>query len=259
MALFISVINHNHDEMISRTTTLKNLAQEHTVIIKSNTKAKKCLNEYCKKAGIHLEQGNSFKGFGANNNEVFNIAKTSFGMSDKDYFLVLNPDVEISREAVSLLLTELEHMPADISAINLFRDKAMSEYDNSIRHYPKLLNPFKTLLGLPRKDIYNKEFINKPINIDWAAGSFLLFKANSYQELKGFDEKYFMYFEDADICTRAHLLGFNIKYFPNIEAIHLASHQNRKLLSKHFLWYWHSSLRYYFRFYKIHRNKKNIL
>lgn len=246
MALFISVINHNHDEMISGSTTLKNLAQQHTVIIKSNTKAKTSLKEYCKKAGIYLEQGNSFKGFGANNNEVFNIAKTSFGMREKDYFLVLNPDVEISREAVSLLLAELEHTPADISAINLFRDKAMTEYDNSIRHYPKLLNPFKTLLGLPRKDIYNKELIKKPTNIDWAAGSFLLFKALAYEKLNGFDEKYFMYFEDADICTRANIKGYKVMYFPKIKAVHFASHQNRKLFSKHFIWYLSSKFRYHF-------------
>ncbi len=248
MALFISVINHNHDDMISGSSTLKNLAQGHTVIIKSNTKAKTCLKDYCNKSGIHIVQGDSFKGFGANNNEIFNIAKTSFGMCDKDFFLVLNPDVDVSLDTTSLLLTELESTPADISAINLFKNRAMTEYDNSIRHYPKLLNPFKTLLGLPRKDLYKKELINKPINIDWAAGSFLLFRAGAYEELKGFDEKYFMYFEDADICTRANLKGYDVVYFPNINAVHYASHQNRKLFSKHFVWYWHSSLRYHLKF-----------
>lgn len=245
MALFISVINHNHDEMISGNTTLKNLALEHTVIIKSNTKAKTCLKEYCKKAGIYLEQGNSFKGFGANNNEVFNIAKTSFGMCDKDYFLVLNPDVEINRETVSLLLAKIEHTPVGISAINLFTDRAITEYDNSIRHYPGLLNPLKTIFKIPRNDLYNKELIHTPIKIDWAAGSFLLFKVRVYEELKGFDEKYFMYFEDADICTRANLEGYNVMYFPNIKAVHFASHQNRKLFSKHFIWYAKSLFRYH--------------
>lgn len=245
MALFISVVNHNHDEMISANDTLKNLAQKHTVIIKSNTEAKTCLQQYCQKSGIHLIQGSSFKGFGANNNEVFKVAKASFNMCNEDYFLVLNPDIEISLESISSLLTELQHTPADISAINLFRDKAMTEYDNSIRHYPKLLNPFKTLLGLPRKDIYNKELIKKPTNIDWAAGSFLLFKALAYEKLNGFDEKYFMYFEDADICTRANIKGYKVMYFPKIKAVHFASHQNRKLFSKHFIWYLSSQFRYH--------------
>lgn len=248
MALFISVVNHNHDEMISENDTLKNLAQKHTVIIKSNTEAKTCLKQYCQKSGIHLIQGSSFKGFGANNNEVFKVAKTSFNMCKEDYFLVLNPDIEISLESISSLLTELQHTPTDIAAINLFRNRAMTEYDNSIRHYTKLLNPFKTLLRLPRKDFYDKSVIKQPISIDWAAGSFLLFKTGCYQELKGFDEKYFMYFEDADICTRANLKRHNVVYFPNIKAVHFASHQNRKLLSKHFIWYCRSSIRYNLKF-----------
>ncbi|MBD0787969.1 glycosyltransferase [Vibrio sp. Y2-5] len=246
MALFISVVNHNHDEMISANDTLKNLAQKHTVIIKSNTEAKTCLKQYCQKSGIHLIQGSSFKGFGANNNEVFKVAKTSFNMCKEDYFLVLNPDIEISLESISSLLTELQHTPTDIAAINLFRNRAMTEYDNSIRHYPKLLNPFKTLLRLPRKDFYDKSVIKQPISIDWAAGSFLLFKTGCYQELKGFDEKYFMYFEDVDICRRANELGLSIIYFPQIKAKHLAAYDNRNFFSKNFRWYLTSSLKYHF-------------
>jgi len=250
MALFVSVVNHNHDKMISENDTLKNLAQKYTVIIKSNTEAKACLKQYCQKSGIHLIQGSSFKGFGANNNEVFEVAKTSFNMCNEDYFLVLNPDIEISLESIFSLLTELQHTPTDIAAINLFRNRSMTEYDNSIRHYPKLLNPFKTLLRLPRKDFYDKSVIKQPITIDWASGSFLMFKAGCYKELKGFDEKYFMYFEDADICRRAKIAGYYLVYFPHIRALHSASHQNRKLFSKHFIWYWHSSFRYHFRFFR---------
>lgn len=161
---------------------------------------------------------------------------------------MLNPDIEISLESISSLLTEFQHTQTDIAAINLFKNRAMTEYDNSIRHYPKLLNPFKTLLRLPRKDFYNKSVIKQPIKIEWAAGSFLMFKASCYQELKGFDEKYFMYFEDADICTRANLKGYDVMYFPNIKAVHFTSHQNRKLFSKHFIWYWRSSFLYYQRY-----------
>ncbi|WHR50802.1 glycosyltransferase family 2 protein [Vibrio furnissii] len=250
MALFISVVNHGHDEMICSSVTLKNLAQKHTVIVKSNTQAQPCLKDYCQKAGIHLIQGDEFKGFGANNNEVFNFVRSTFNMCDSDFFLVLNPDIEISTEVIAQLIVRLENTPADISAINLFKDSAMTEYDHSVRHYPELLNPVKTLLRIPRRDLYDKATIQNPMKIDWAAGSFLFFKAKCYESLKGFDEKYFMYFEDADICTRANLAGYNVMYFPEIKAIHFASHQNRKLFSKHFIWYWSSSFRYHLRFVK---------
>lgn len=242
--------------MISENDTLKNLAQKYTVIIKSNTEAKTCLKQYCQKSGIHLIQGSSFKGFGANNNEVFQVARNTFGMCDDDFFLVLNPDIEINTEAVAELLERHKKTAADISAINLFKDRAMIEYDYSIRHYPKLLNPLKALLRIPRHDLYDKAVIQNPVKIDWAAGSFLLFKVSCYSSLKGFDEKYFMYFEDADICTRANLKGHNVVYFPNIKAVHFASHQNRKLFSKHFIWYCGSSIRYHLKFKMFFSNKR---
>lgn len=244
MTLFISVVNHNHDDMIVANPTLASLAQHFKVIIKSNTPASNALESYCSSHKITLIQGLTVKGFGANNNEVFQYATNNFYIKEKDYFLILNPDVEVSSNSINHLLEKAKEYKADISAINLFTDRTLSSYDHSIRKYPKLLSPLRSLAGIKRNDIYKKSKINKPIKIEWAAGSFLLFNASSFKQLEGFDEKYFMYFEDADICTRAGKNGFDVYYFPDIKAIHFASHQNRKLFSKHFLWYWKSSIRY---------------
>lgn len=51
--------------------------------------------------------------------------------------------------------------------------------------------------------VVNKNKITKPTYVDWAAGSFLIFNAFFYSKLNGFNEKYFMYCEDIDICWRA--------------------------------------------------------
>lgn len=244
MALYISVVNHNHDEMICTNPTLKELAKKHTVILKSNTPATQNLLTYCQYNNVILIQGKTSKGFGANNNEIFYYAQKRLNMNNEDFFLVLNPDIEITLDSIDDLMNEIQRSCTDIAAINLYKDAELTIYDNSIRHYPKLLSPLKSLIGLRRNDIYDKSNITSPIKIEWAAGSFLLFTVNSYQYLKGFDEKYFMYFEDVDICTRANKQGFNIQYFPNIKAIHYALHKNRKLFSKHFIWYWMSSIRY---------------
>ncbi|WP_369075047.1 glycosyltransferase family 2 protein, partial [Vibrio cholerae] len=61
--------------------------------------------------------------------------------------------------------------------------------------------------------------------------------------------------EDADICTRANKNGFNVFYIPNIKAIHYASHQNRSVFSKHFIWYWCSSIRYQLKFIEKYSSK----
>ncbi|KFE30284.1 putative glycosyltransferase [Vibrio mimicus] len=71
MRLFISVINHNHAQMIINNSTLQLLAAKHHVILKSNTLVSPELTDYCTKNHITLLQGKSFKSFGANNNEVY--------------------------------------------------------------------------------------------------------------------------------------------------------------------------------------------
>ncbi len=244
MALFISVVNHNHDEMICENPTLKELAIEHTVLLKSNTQATSKLQNYCKNNGIILIQGTETKGFGANNNEVFNYAEQLLTLSEDDYFLVLNPDVEISLEVINRLLSTITANGYAISTINLFRNKAMTEYDNSIRRFPSILNPIKTLLKIKRTDHYDKNKITEPMTVDWAAGSFLLFKYDAYKQLNGFDERYFMYFEDVDICRRAKRKNIFIYYIPDIKAVHYASYSNRVIISKYSLFYFKSLIKY---------------
>ncbi|ENM5855482.1 glycosyltransferase family 2 protein [Vibrio mimicus] len=247
MKLFISVINHNHDEIICASDTLKNLSLQHIVVIRSNTEPTEELKRYSKKSGIHLVTGDTPLGFASNNNAVFRFCKDELDLSNDDYFLVLNPDVDITPDSIMALLSLSNEYNSDISAINLFKDQNLTEYDNSIRRYHTISSPLKSLFGYERTDIYNKDDIKQPIKINWAAGSFLLIKSSSYDRLRGFDESYFMYFEDADLCTRANSLGMSVIYFPNIKAVHYASHMNRNIFSKHFIWYSISAFRYHFK------------
>lgn len=245
MALFISVINHNHDDMICDNPTLRNLAKEHTVIIKSNTVASQRLKDYCTSSLIHLIQGQQKKGFGANNNEVFHYADHTLHMAENDHFLVLNPDVEVDNCTINKLLKQSITDECAISTINLFRNREMTEFDNSIRHFPSLLNPIKSLFGIKRNDQYDKREIVEAKVIDWAAGSFLLFRYDVFKGLQGFDEKYFMYFEDVDICKRANESNQLVTYYPQFKGLHLAQFSNRKLFSKESFYYIQSTITYF--------------
>jgi N-acetylglucosaminyl-diphospho-decaprenol L-rhamnosyltransferase len=245
MNVYISVINHHHDDIIIKSDTLANLAKEFRVVLKSNTLASNRLKEYCSLGNIDLIQGSKFQGFSENNNEVFYFIYEKYTPNQQDFFLVLNPDVEVSSSSVYKLIMLSKSCNADISAINLYKDKELTIYDYSIRKFPSIYNPLKSILKIKRNDFYDKSIIKQPVEIDWAAGSFLLFKISCFKQLNGFDKGYFMYFEDVDICRRAKQQGKRVIYFPDIEAIHLAMHKNRKLFSKHIIWYCLSSLRYF--------------
>ena len=66
--------------------------------------------------------------------------------------------------------------------------------------------------------------MDKVLAVDWAAGSFLLFKASLFRKLGGFDPGYFMYCEDIDICWRAQkLFNQQLLFNPNIKAACIVS------------------------------------
>lgn len=74
-------------------------------------------------------------------------------------------------------------------------------------------------------------------------GAAILIKKNLFQKLKGFDEKYFLYYEDIDLCKRIRKLGKKIVYYPNAKITHVVggskSNQNRYNLN------FDSSLKYH--------------
>jgi hypothetical protein len=100
--------------------------------------------------------------------------------------------------------------------------------DSCFRWYG-LLTPFyrRTFLGRTKfgqKDLdrilmkdYNKE---SGLAVDWLLGSFLFCRRSVLDKIGLFDERFFMYFEDADLCRRCWAAGFKVYYFPEAEIIH---------------------------------------
>lgn len=244
--LFISVISHNHDAMIINSNTLSKLTRISTIILKCNTPASSQLKHYANKNGINIIDSDYKIGFGENNNKVFDYASTTLGLNNNDLFLVLNPDVIIESDTLEKLVSFVQKSNNDIFTLKLFRDKDKKIIDNSVKSFPGLLSPLGAIIIKNRSKKYNSKPTKEPIKIDWAAGSFLLFKAKAYKMLAGFDERFFMYFEDVDICKRAKKAGHSIVYLPQLEAIHLGAYENRNIFSKNFLWYLKSYFQYHF-------------
>ena len=243
MNIFISVISHGHSELINKLECLSELSEGFNVVVKSN-KPKDCFDDIKLKSNFHWLDGDYGLGFGHNNNIVYEYCRKSLGMVSEDCFVVLNPDVIIKADDILTLVEKMDANFCKISAINLFKDDNKSIHDNSIRNFPSFSQFAQSFLGLGNSAIIDKSQLKTPSYVDWAAGSFLAFKASHYYDLNGFDENYFMYCEDIDICYRSQLLGERVLYFPEIKAIHLAKHANRKLMSKHLYWHVKSVIRY---------------
>lgn len=247
MNVFISVVSHGHAEIIKELDCLSSLAKFFTVVIKCNkTGDAESLSDYTNQNNMYILDEGFGLGFGKNNNYVFDYCRTKLSMNNNDYFIVLNPDVKIEIDALSTLIKLMDNDGSKLAAINLFRNSEMTVYDNSVRKFPTFIDFLSSFIIKKNNVAYNKESISLPTDVDWAAGSFLGFKASHYALLNGFSDRYFMYCEDIDICYRSHLNRIPVRYYPDIKAIHFAKHANRSILSKHFFWHVTSIIKFLF-------------
>lgn len=241
MRVFLSVVSHKHAELIIKLGCLEELSSDFTVVLKNNFQGDSVrLNEYCRNNNIYLIDHSYGSGFGSNNNIVFKYCEEKLNISGDDYFITLNPDVVATVDEINNLITTMQTKGIMFSAISLYKDSEKVVRDYSVRKFPTFPVFVKSLLGFGNSTIITN--CDAVRTVDWAAGSFLAFKASLFKKLKGFDERYFMYCEDIDICYRAQKLGQGLTFLPHISAIHLAKHQNRKVFSKHFYWHVKSAM-----------------
>lgn len=107
-----------------------------------------------------------------------------------------------------------------------------------IRNNKILLNFF---IWLPIKPNFIKVYLDnfnkgrKEEFVDWASGCSLIFKREVYEKLGGFDENFFMYTEDEELCYRVHKIGYKILYTPDILITHLEGRSNTNKSINEFL------------------------
>lgn len=259
-SVYISVVSHGHYEVIASINCLSRLKmQEGVHVVVVDNKNDKKLKWWCAVHQIHYIQNQKPRGFGENNNVAFEFCKKlPFFSIQRDWFLVINPDVDISSEMFLKLIESLDD-GHPVCSINLYRDEDGLVSDDSIRKFPTFWDFASSLLIGVNKTKVNKSLIKWPCEVDWAAGSFLVFKADHYERLGGFDQAYFMYCEDIDICYRsARHFGFRVRYLPEIRARHIAQHGNRRIFSKHFYWHLVSTFRFLWQRFKEERKRKLI-
>lgn len=169
-------------------------------------------------------------GFGANHNKAFALAKG-------DYFCVLNPDIRLYGNPFPGLLSQMK-AGTGIIAPKVVNSKG--EMEESARRFPTPFTILKKAFQVDeKKRTQNTEFP------DWVAGMFMVFPAHIFRELKGFDERYFLYYEDVDICSRLKLAGYGVQFCSEITVEHDAqcrSHSDPAYRTLHL----QSMIRYFF-------------
>ena len=247
MHIFISIVSHRHHDVIINLGTIKTLSKydEITVVCRDNDPVGK-LKKYCDKYGAHYIANGNEQGFSANNNANYMHCKFELGMEEDDYFILLNPDVFITKSNILTLIENLKKGTTGLGVANLYLDREEMVQDDNIRLYPKFSSFIKTYLLNDRSTMVNRRKGLSPSKEYWASCAFMIVKADVYNQLNGLDERYYMYCEDIDFSFRANKAGFPLEYFENVKAVHFRRCSSKQFLSKFFFWHVQSVFKYSF-------------
>lgn len=173
------------------------------------------------------------KGFGANHNQAF---KQANGQN----FCVINPDIRLESDPFPALLTHLGKPAVGVVAPLVVGPAG--ELEDSVRRFPTPAIILSKVFCRRKESDY--AFASHDIDPDWVGGMFMLFSRSVFQQLHGFDERYFLYYEDVDLCGRLRLAGYRVVVCPDSQVIHHAQRSSHRSL-KFLRWHIASMLRFF--------------
>ncbi|WP_207696790.1 hypothetical protein DOK67_0000210 [Enterococcus sp. DIV0212c] len=234
----ISIVTHNSRHIFDVLDNLKNelsLESKYDIHIFDNASEQSYINKlenYGTFITLHRSAEN--KGFGYGHNHIINEVTAHFSV-------IFNPDVLITKEALDKMVQRIQAdeqlaavcpkvLNSDGTTQYLVRQK-LDVFDYMLRFVP-----FQAVKKLFDKRLSYYECRDLPDDktsfIKMGSGCFMIINNDKFKRIGGFDERFFMYFEDNDLCLSFGKAGYKILYTPFETVTHLyekGAHKNKKL------------------------------
>lgn len=232
----ISIVSHNQAQLVRELLADidRYCGQEIEIILTINVREHHPIDITKYNRPIRQINNATPKGFGANHNAALKTARGK-------YYCVLNPDIRLTDDPFPELLGCIKSEIVGVVAPLV--TNVAGEIEDNARRFPTPLKIMaKALTGKQTPDYSTR---NGDFSPDWVGGMFMLLPAGIFEKLNGFDERYFLYYEDVDLCARLRLAGYDIRLCTKAKVIHDArrqSHQDYKYLRLHIA----SMIRFFF-------------
>lgn len=215
-AIALSVVSHAQNWLVNQ--LLVDLAQFHpvglSIVVTQNVPDPDRL------AARHVAEvivNERPRGFGANHNAAFRRC-------DAPYFCVVNPDIRLNMDPFPALVQALQSVRGAVAGPRVCDPDGRTQ--DSARRFPTAARLMGKLFSGAAGPDYPVD--RGSLEVDWVAGMFMLFRSDAYREVGGFDERFFLYYEDVDICRRLLARGYCSVFQPEASVIHDARRASRR-------------------------------
>lgn len=199
---------------------------------------------------VRVLQAGRNGGFGAGNNVGIHAGFTDGGRPD--YVYLLNSDAFPARDAIRILLDHMEANPETGLAGSYIHGTDDQPHVTCFR-FPSVASEFEGAAQTgPISRVLREAIIPQAIpettqRMDWVAGASLMMRQDMLDRIGGFDEGYFLYFEETDLCLRAARAGWQTDYVPASHVAHIGSASTGMKKWARTPAYWYDSRWRYFR------------
>lgn len=230
--LTASIVSHGHGQMVARLVDdLLGCPEVSRIVITQNVAEDV---EYPSDSRLEVHRNNAARGYGANHNAALADATTPF-------VCVLNPDIRLQGNPFPALLRSFDDQSVALSAPKIVSPDGVTE--DSARCFPTFSSLAAKAFGKNDGTYSDKADLLDP---DWLAGMFLLTRREAFAKVGGFDDGFYLYYEDVDLCWRLRRAGYQIVQDRTVEVTHDARRESRRSL-RFARWHLTSMARYLFK------------
>lgn len=174
-----------------------------------------------------------------------------------EYILILNPDCVLNKETIPQLLKRLIKKPKVAIVGPQLRDFENQPY-LSFTKQPNKVNAWVVYSWLDtrwKNNQYSRDYwyqgrpLNKPLKVESISGAAMMMRKKDFLDVGGFDERFFMYWEDYDLCARMMAVGKEIWFEPKAYLLHLRAGSTQPDSLKVKRWFWQSRYRFFKKYF----------
>lgn len=226
----VIIVTYNCEDFIDNCikSVLKFLPEKGEIIIIDNNSTDETaekIRKYDSNPNVKILESGENLGFGKANNKASKLA-------EGEYLFLLNPDTELIEPVFNKLIDLYKSWPD----IGLVSPKLVSD-EGKVQAVAQNL---PTVLGAIKEYIFGKSAAYEQyvptgdsfVKVEAVYAAAVLIKKDLFLELGGFDDKFFMYYEDVDLCRRLKKIGKSIYYFPGVKVKHLIG-ASKTTLNRH--------------------------